>query len=95
MRIYDIEGNLLATGYFVEEPNHVKMGEYQETDLDRYKRSVDFLITSVGKRYEVIFNHDVNLKENRSITKIAERAYLVTEKALEALKAKYTCCCDF
>ena len=90
-----MNGNLVADGYVVENPNFIARGEYQETELDIYKKNVDFLITSVGKRYEVIFNHPVNIKASRSINKRSERRYFVTEKALGALKAKYTYCCDF
>lgn len=95
MRTYDMNGNLVAEGYMVENENFIARGEYQETELDIYKKNVDFLITSVGKRYEVIFNHPVNIKASRSIDKRSECVYFVTEKALDALKAKYTYCCDF
>lgn len=74
--------------------------EHQRTSLDDYKDSVDFLITSVGRRYEIIFNKPTAVKTSRSIESIGQdiyknRAYLVTEKALEGLKAKYTWSTDF
>ena len=86
---------MMANGYIVENPNFIKRGEYKRTELDDYKVCVDFLITSCGKRYEIIFNHAIVLKKSRSIESISERAYLVTEKALDSLKAKYTWATDF
>ncbi len=86
---------MMAIGYMVENPNFIKKGEYKRTEVDDYKNSVDFLITSCGKRYEIIFNHATALKTSRSIESISERAYLVTEKALDSLKAKYTWATDF
>lgn len=83
-----------SKGYFTKS-DIIESGEYKETELDLYKKSVDFLITSCGNRYEIIFNHKVNLKVSRSIAKINQLAYLVTEKALESLKDKYTYACDF
>lgn len=98
MKVYNSNGILVAEGYFVFNPNFVPKGEYKETELDRYKRSVDFRITSCGNRYEIIFNKPVVLKETRSIKRISSKnsyAYLVTEKALESLKKQYTHACDF
>ena len=93
MKVYNSNGILVAEGYFVSNPNFV----YKETELDRYKRSVDFRITSCGNRYEIIFNKPVVLKKTRSIKRISSNsyAYLVTEKALESLKNQYTYACDF
>lgn len=82
----------------VPNPDFIPVGEYKRTELDDYKDSVDFLITSCGKRYEIVFKHPTMLKTGRSITAIGERkghAYLVTEKALEELKHKYTWATDF
>lgn len=42
MKVYNSNGILVAEGYFVSNPNFVSKGEYKETELDRYKRSVDF-----------------------------------------------------
>lgn len=97
MKVYDINGNVVAEGYLVPNPNFIPKGEYKETELDRYKRSVDFRITSCGNRYEIIFNKPVVLKKTRSIKRISSNsyAYLVTEKALESLKNQYTYACDF
>lgn len=89
-----MNGNIIAKGYFVETP-FIKKGEYKETALDEYKRNVDFLITSCHKRYEIIFKKPTTLKETRSIKKVSNNAYLVTEKALETLKEQYTWACDF
>lgn len=82
-----------ATGFFTK--SEIIKGEYQPTELDAYKASVDFLIVGVGNRWEIFFNNPVNLKENRSITKVNERSYFVTDKALENLKKNYTWACDF
>ena len=98
MKVYDINGNVIAEGYLVPNPNFIPKGEYKETELDRCKRSVDFLITGCGSRYEIIFNKPVVLKETRSIKHIGSNeqyAYLVTERALESLKKQYTHACDF
>lgn len=98
MKVYNSNGTLVAEGYLVTNPNFIPKGEYKETALDEYKRSVDFLITSCGDRYEIIFNKPVTLKETRSIKRIGDNeryAYLVTEKALESLKRQYTYACDF
>lgn len=89
-----------VTAYLVENPNFIQKGEYKRTSVDDYKETVDFLITGVGKRYEIIFNSPTFLKTNKSIESIGsgiyeDRAYLVTEKALESLKAKYTWATDF
>lgn len=93
--ITKLANGMMANGYIVENPNFIKRGEYKRTELDDYKDSVDFLITSCGKRYEIIFNHAIVLNNSRSIESISERAYLVTEKALDSLKAKYTWATDF
>lgn len=86
-----------AVGYFKDEDKFIKRGEYQETELDKRKREVDFLITSMGNRREIRFNHPVNLKENRSIKKSEwdDRVYFVTDNAFEKLKKQYTYECDF
>lgn len=94
MKKYNSNGELVAVGYFTKS-DYIKKGEYQETELDKYKRSVDFLITSCGSRYEIIFNKPIQLKETRSIKRISDNGYLVTEKALESLKKQYTHACDF
>lgn len=86
---------MIAIGYMVENPNFIEKGDYKRTELDDYKDSVDFLITSCGKRHEIIFNHATALKTSRSIESISDRSYLVTEKALDSLKAKYTWATDF
>ncbi len=98
MKVYNQNGELVAEGYLVPNPDFISKGEYKETELDKYKRSVDFLIMSCGNRYEIIFNKPVVLKETRSIKRIGsdgQYAYLVTEKALDNLKLQYTYACDF
>lgn len=96
MKKYNSNVELVAEGYFIKS-DFIKC-EYKETELDRYKRSVDFLITSCGNRYEIIFNKPVTLKETRSIKRIGSNeryAYLVTARGLESLKKQYTHACDF
>lgn len=82
-----------ATAFFTK--SEIIKGEYKPTELDIYKASVDFLIVSVGNRYEILVQNPINIKENRSIKKINEISYLVTEKALESLKANHSWACDF
>lgn len=94
MKAYNSNGELVAEGYFIDMP-FIPKGKYKETELDKEKRSVDFLITGCGSRYEIVFNKPVELKETRSVKRISVNAYLVTEKALEGLKKQYTCACDF
>lgn len=93
----EIAINGMAIGYFKDEEKFIERGEYQETELDKHKREVDFLIQSVGNRWEIRFNHSVSLKENRSIKKSEsdDRVYFVTSNALEKLKKQYTYECDF
>lgn len=86
-----------VTTYWVDADKFKPKGEYKETELDEYKRKVDFLITSVGKRYEIRFNHEVQLKESRSIQKsqYQPNVYHVTEKALKRLESIYSSTTDF
>ena len=86
---------MIVTGYFTKS-EFVK-GNYQETELDKHKREVDFLITSVGNRWEIRFNHPVSLKESRSVKKSEsdDKVYFVTENALRKLEKQYTSACDF
>lgn len=83
--------------YWVDEDKFIPKGEYKETEIDQYKRKVDFLITYVGKRYEIRFAHEVQLTESRSIRrdKSQPNVYLVTEKALKELEKIYSCTTDF
>lgn len=97
LRVYSINGvEMKSEGCFVQDQEPIKKGEYKETELDKYKREVDFLITSIANRYEVTFNHKVALKENRSIKKSEyfDNIYYVTENALEKLKKQYSYACD-
>mgnify|MGYP000461543636 CR=1 FL=1 len=73
-----------------------KIKEAVAVELDRHKREVDFLITSIANRYEVTFNHKVELKESRSIKKSEyfDNIYYVTENALNKLKKQYSYECD-
>ena len=54
------------------------------------------MITSIANRYEVTFNHKVELKESRSIKKSEyfDNIYYVTENALNKLKKQYSYECD-
>ena len=84
--------------YQVDTDKFIKRGEYQETDVDERKRTVDFLITAVdGSRHEVRFNHPVSLAESRSIQKSKDNpnVYYVTDKALAELEKRYSCTTDF
>ena len=82
-----------ATGFFTK--SEIIKGEYKPTELDNYKASVDFLIVGVGNRYEIFVQRPIDIKENRSIKKINNNSYFVTEKALESLKANHSWACDF
>ena len=84
--------------YWVDEDKFIPKGEYKETEIDQYKRKVDFLITcACGKRYEIRFTHEVQLTESRSIRrdKSQPNVYLVTEKDLKELEKIYSCTTDF
>lgn len=90
------QGNMVATIEETNKDTFIKRGEYKETELDKRKREVDFLITGIGNRYEVRFNRKVVLKEGRSIKKSEyfDNIYHVTENALNKLKKQYTYECD-
>lgn len=95
MKVYSADGKLVAEGYMVQNDNFIPKGEYKETELDVQKRNVDFLLVGVGNRYEIHFNKPIELKESRSIKRMTCGNYLVTEKALENLKMKYSHLTDF
>lgn len=82
-----------ATGYFTKFD--VVRGSYQPTEVDEYKAKADFLIVGVGNRWEIFVQNHIDIKENRSIKRVNDKTYFVTDKALEELKAKYTYACDF
>ena len=86
---------MIVTGYFTKS-EYIK-GNYQETELDKRKHEVGFLITGIGNRWEVRFNHPESLKESRSVKKseYSDNVYYVTDNALEKLKKQYTYECDF
>ena len=90
------EGEVEA--YFVDEDKFIPRGEYRETDLDRRKRDVDFLIKEVyGSRNVIEFNRPVYLKENRSVKRLNNNGYVydVTDSVLERLKREYSYETDF
>lgn len=91
-KIITMQGNMVATIEETNKDSFIKRGEYQETELDKHKREVDFLITGIGNRYEIRFNHHVALKESRSVKKSEyfDNIYHVTENALEKLKKQYS-----
>ena len=84
-----------ATAYFTKK--EIIKGEYKPTSLDAYKKQVDFLCISAGNRMTIEFNHPVELKESRSISRAncGGYVYYVTDKALKLLKEKYSWSCDF
>lgn len=45
MKVCNSNGELVAEGYLVLNLNFIPKGECKETELDRYKCNVDFLIT--------------------------------------------------
>ena len=84
--------------YFVDEDKFIPRGEYRETDLDRRKRDVNFLIKEVyGSRNVIEFNRPVYLKENRSVKRLNNNGYVydVTDSVLERLKREYSYETDF
>ena len=90
------EGEVEA--YFVDEDKFIPRGEYRETDLERRKRDVDFLIKEVyGSRNVIEFNRPVYLKENRSVKRLNNNGYVydVTDSVLERLKREYSYETDF
>ena len=90
------EGEVEA--YFVDEDKFIPRGEYRETDLDRRKRDVDFLIKEVyGSRNVIEFNRPVYLKENRSVKRLNNNGYVydVTDSVLDRLKREYSYETDF
>ena len=93
----EITINGMKANGFITNKEFIEHGEYQETELDKRKRKADFLIMGVGNRWEIKFNHKVNLKESRSIRRSQSynNIYYVTANALEKLKKQYTCECDF
>lgn len=93
----EITINGMKANGFVADKEFIEHGEYQETELDKRKRKADFLIIGVGNRWEIKFNHKVNLKESRSIhrSQSYNNIYYVTTNALEKLKKQYTYECDF
>lgn len=90
---------MTARGYFLDNRDFIKKGEYKPTSLDERKKNADFLITAVyGERYEIHSNRTkrpVELKPSRSIKRMNNYIYIVTEKALETLKKDYSFECDF
>jgi len=90
---------MTARGYFLDNRDFIKKGEYKPTSLDERKKNADFLITAVyGERYEIHSNRTkrpVELKPSRSIKRMNNYIYIVTEKALEMLKKDYSFECDF
>lgn len=96
MKKYSLNGDVIAEGYFVNAP-YIKRGEYKETEIDKQKKAVDFLITSCSDRTAISFNKPVELKCNRSISRVncGGHVYYVTDRALEHLKKQYTWACDF
>ena len=53
---------MTARGYFLDNRDFIKKGEYKPTSLDERKKNADFLITAVyGERYEIHSNRTSDL----------------------------------
>ena len=105
MKVYDINGNVVAEGYLVPNPNFIPKGEYKETELDCQKKQADMLITSIdGSFYEISLPKSTTLRQEinkdiqgygRNVRRYNENIIHVTEKVLKILQTKYTIMCDF
>lgn len=105
MKLYNSNGELVAEGYFVANPNFIHVGEYKETGLDYQKKQADMLITSIcGRFYELRLRKDDTLRQKISndikgygkrVRRYNEDAIGVTESVLNVLESKYRILCDF
>ncbi|MFK2460173.1 hypothetical protein ACIXQB_06735 [Bacteroides fragilis] len=103
MKVYDINGNVVAEGYLVPNPNFIPKGEYKETELDYQKKQADMLITSIdGSFYEISLPKNATLRQKiskdikgygRNVRRYNEDIIHVTEKVLKILQTKYTIMC--
>lgn len=86
-----------ATGYFTQEDNFIKRGEYKRTTLDDDKANADILVTAIDSHYEI--------KVQKSSIKLSGRGvkrsewigniYYVTERVYKQLCKEYNVMCDF
>ncbi len=105
MKKYNENGELVAEGYLVPNPNFIPKGEYKETELDCQKKRADMLITSIdGSFYEISLPKSTTLRQKinkdiqgygRNVRRYNEDIIHVTEKVLRILQTKYTIMCDF
>lgn len=105
MKKYNENGELVAEGYLVPNPNFIPKGEYKETELDCQKKRADMLITSIdGSFYEISLPKSTTLRQKinkdiqgygRNVRRYNEDIIHVTEKVLKILQTKYTIMCDF
>lgn len=95
MEIYNSNGELVAVGYHIPNPNFIPVGDYKETDLDRQKKQADILLTSIdGNYYTLCLQKPIEVK-GRGVRRYSETVVAVTESVYTKLKAKYNVMCDF
>ncbi len=84
--------------YWVDVDKFIPTGEYRETEVDRHKKQVDFLLQSIdGGWYSIWFNRPTKLKPGRGVKSYDEEGhrYAVTESVLKKLDKQYTSATDF
>lgn len=95
MEKYDLNGNLVAVGHFVENPDFVEKGEYKETELDKQKKQADMLLTSIdGNYYTLFIQKNIEIK-GRGVKRHSGNVVAVTENIYYKLRDKYNILCDF
>ena len=86
-----------AIGYHVDT-EFIPRGEYKRTEFDDFKDNAHLHNRGwLGSRAEIWVNNpdNVQIREGRGIKKICDRCYLVTDKALKELEAKYSIATDW
>lgn len=95
MKVYNSNGDLVAVGYFVPNPDFIPVGEYKETDLDRQKKQADILLTSVdGNYYTLRLQKPIEVK-GRGVRRYSDNVVAVTESVYNKLQERYNVMCDF